>query len=377
MRSSRQAALLFAASAFAAHARQPPFLKALDLSYLAVLDCGGACSPFRPSAGAPPGDALAQAAAAGINAIRLRLWVNPSTHTASPWPAGNADYSYANLTNVGALAARARAANLSFWLDMHYSDTWADPGHQRQPAAWQGSTFDDLVLRVAEYTRASVAALVARGTPPAVVQVGNEITNGLLWAAGDCAQGGQLFVASGCGTSAQQWQRLARLVAAGVAAVRAAAPAAWVVLHTDLGNRLASKGGAAYIAQWYETLANAGVDDYDCVGLSFYPNWGSGGPANVALLAPVAAALGKPIVLAETAYPWRGGGAPGPFPFSPEGQRDYLRALLAAVAAQPWGVGVAYWGGEFYNQADGSGWSGLWDPNGVALPALAEAWRQG
>jgi hypothetical protein len=46
-------------------------------------------------------------------------------------------------------------------------------------------------------------------------------------------------------------------------------------------------------------------------------------------------------------------------------------AVLAAVAAQPWGAG----GGEFYNQADGSGWSGLWDPNGVALPALAEAWR--
>ena len=178
---SRAALLFFVAFAPAA-SRQPPFLKALDLSYLAVLDCGGACSPFRPFAGAPPGDALAQAAAAGINAVRLRLWVNPSPNTTSPWPTDNPDYTYANLSNVGALASRARAANLSFWLDLHYSDTWADPGHQSQPAAWQGLSFDDLVSRVAEYTRASVAALVARGTPPAVVQVGNEVTNGLLWA---------------------------------------------------------------------------------------------------------------------------------------------------------------------------------------------------
>ena len=372
---SRAALLFFAAFAPAA-SRQPPFLKALDLSYLAVLDCGGACSPFRPFAGAPPGDALAQAAAAGINAVRLRLWVNPSPNTTSPWPTDNPDYTYANLSNVGALASRARAANLSFWLDLHYSDTWADPGHQSQPAAWQGSSFDDLVSRVAEYTRASVAALVARGTPPAVVQVGNEITKGLLWApvGRDCADGGELFVASGCGSSAQQWQRLARLVAAGVAAVRAAAPDAWVVIHTDLGNRLA-KDGAAYISTWYAALASAGAGDFDGIGLSFYPNWGSGGPDNVQLLAPVAAALGKPIVLAETAYPWRDGGAAGPFPFSPAGQRDYLRALLAAVAAQSWGAGVAYWGGEFYDEADGSGWSGLWDPSGVALPALTDAWR--
>ena len=81
-------------------------------------------------------------------------------------------------------------------------------------------------------------------------------------------------------------------------------------------------------------------------------------------------------MLAETADPWRDGGAAGPFPFTQAGQRDYLRALLAAVAAEPWGAGVAYWGAEYYNITDGSGWSGLWGPDGVALPALTEAWAQ-
>ena len=375
MRARACIVLTAAAHLSLATAAPVPFLRALDLSYLARLDCGGACSPYRPAPGVAPSDALAQVAAAGVNAVRLRLWTNPSSDTANPWPANDADYTYANLSSVAALALRLKAHGLALWLDFHYSDVWADPSHQIKPAAWAPLPFAALVARVGGFTRDALAALAAQGTPPLVIQVGNEITAGAMWDAANCSDGGQLFVASGCGTSAEQFSRLAALVAAGLAAARAAAPAALLVVHTDLGNRLA-KDGAAYITTWYETLAAAGAADYDAVGLSFYPNWGSGGPENVALLSPVAAALGKPIVLAETAYPWRGGGAAGPFPFSPAGQRDFLRALLGNVSAQPWGAGVAYWGAEFYNQAAGSGWAGLWGPDGAALPGLLEAWQQ-
>lgn len=364
-----------AAPAAAALAGAGPlaFVKALDLSYLPVLDCGGACPPFSASAGGPKEDALAMAAARGINTVRVRLWVAPSADTPSPWPAGNADYTYANLSSVAAFARRIAAAKLSLWLDLHFSSVWADPGHQAKPAGWASST-RALADNVSAFTAHALGVLAAQGTPPSIVQVGNEITAGMLWAAGGapCADGGALF-AAGCNATAQ-WPRLAALVAAGVAAVRAAAPSAYVLIHTDLGNRLA-KDGAAYIVTWYSLLAAAGAADFDGIGLSFYPNWGSGPPANVQLLAAVADAFpGKGIILAETAFNWQGSGT-GPFPFTPAGQHDYLVALLAAVRALNGGAGLAYWGGEYFRFQAGSGWAALWDTTGVALPALS-AWAE-
>jgi len=367
--------LASAAGGGAPPAARPPFLKALDLSYLPVLDCSGACSPFRAAAGGPAADALALAAAAGVNAVRLRLWVDPSARTASPWPPGNADYTYANLTGVLAMARRLQAAGLLLWLDLHYSDVWADPGHQTKPAAWSALSLDALVQRVGDWTRAALAALAAQGTPPAVVAVGNEITAGMLWSAPPqpCAQGGALF-AAGCAAGAQ-WTALARLVAAGCAAVRAAAPAAAIQVHTDLGNRLA-RDGAGYIATFYQTLAAHGAADWDEIGLSFYPQWGAGNTSNVRLLGAVAAAFpGKRITLAETAYPHQDGSPGGQFPYTPAGQAAFLSALIGEVRAQPWGGGVAYWGGEFYNEPAGSGWAGLWGADGVSLPALTQPWR--
>lgn len=350
-----------------------PFLKALDLSYLGVLDCGGECSPFRARAGGPPVDALAQVAAAGVNAVRLRLWVNPSPRTPSPWPSDHADYTYANLSNVAALARRVQARGLALWLDLHFSDVWADPGHQTKPAAWAALTLVELTARVASWTGAAVAALVAQGTPPLVVQVGNEITAGLLWAAAPepCSQGGALFAAS-CDQAAQ-WAALRALVAAGCGAVRAAAPGATILIHTDLGNRL--PGGLAYINEWYTSLALPD-EVWDGIALSFYPNWGAGVTQNVLLLSAVKAAFPrKRLVLAETAYAYKDGPTGGQFPHTPRGQADYLISLLNETRAVG-GDGAAYWGGEFYYMADGSGWSGIWDEAGVPLPALTEPWRE-
>jgi arabinogalactan endo-1,4-beta-galactosidase len=79
------------------------------------------------------------------------------------------------------MATRIKNAEMGFLLDIHYSDTWADPGNQFKPAAWKDLTYDQLTEVVYRYTREVVTNLIIQGTDPDIVQIGNEITNGLLW----------------------------------------------------------------------------------------------------------------------------------------------------------------------------------------------------
>ena len=79
------------------------------------------------------------------------------------------------------MARRARRAGLRVLVDLHYSDFWADPGKQWTPAAWEGKSFPELKATFTAYTRGIVRSLAAQGTPPDMVQIGNEINPGMLW----------------------------------------------------------------------------------------------------------------------------------------------------------------------------------------------------
>jgi len=103
--------------------------------------------------------------------VRLRLWVDP--------PAG-----YSDLQSVLAMARRAKAAGMRILLDPHYSDFWADPQKQPTPAAWAGQDLPTLAATVRAYTRDALNALSAQGTPAQMLQLGNEIRNGILWPTG-------------------------------------------------------------------------------------------------------------------------------------------------------------------------------------------------
>jgi len=371
-----------AAAAPSAAVTARPFILGTDLSYLPMLDGGGggAASPFRARAGGPPGDALDMAAAGGATHVRLRLWVNPLARNPSGWPA-RGDDTYANLTGVLAMAARVAARGMRVWLDLHFSDTWADPGHQSKPRAWAAlPVAPDLAAAVAAHTDSALRALAAQGSPADVVQVGNEVSAGMLWAgAGEpCNAGGALF-ASGCNETSQ-WRVFGALVAAGLQAARAAQPDALIIVHTDLGNKLNTSWGAGYIVTWYSNLVAAtsaagGAALFDAIGLSAYPHWGFGDTSNVAKLSVVRAAFpDKAIVLCETSWPYQGDATPwDEFPLSPEGQVAFLRAITAQVRALEGGAGLAWWGAEYFNQSSGAGWTSLWDQGGVALPALG-AW---
>ena len=271
----------------------------------------------------------------GFDAIRLRLWHTP----AEP---------YHTLEQVKSMAGRIDAAGMEFLLDIHYSDTWADPGHQSAPAAWDGLAFEVLVDSVYQYSRHVVAALRAQGTAPHMVQIGNEIRPGMLWPAGRV--GGQY-------DTPEQWDRLATLLGAARQGILDGAgdhPPA-VMIHLDAG------GDNATCRWFFDHLAARGVE-FDAIGVSYYPKWHGTVAALRHNLADLAGRYEKDVYVVETAYPWTLGwqdeaanifGAPADlhagYPATVEGQSAFLRAVREAVRDVPAdrGRGVYYWSPEW------------------------------
>ena len=116
----------------------------------------------------------------GFNYIRLKLWNEPYDTDAAgrkiPYGAGTND-----LETTIALAKRVMAHGMGFLLNFHYSDFWADPGKQILPKAWRHLDCDSLAQAVYDFTRETLLALIQEGVKPSMIQIGNEVTNGLLW----------------------------------------------------------------------------------------------------------------------------------------------------------------------------------------------------
>jgi arabinogalactan endo-1,4-beta-galactosidase len=211
--------------------------RGVDVSSLASVESHGATF----AAGAAEGDALTLLRHAGIDAVRLRLWHTPAD-------------ANMRLPAMLRLAKRARALDMRLLLDLHYSDTWADPGHQTPPAAWQGLEPRVLADSTARWTRDVVAAFVAQGTPPAQVQIGNEVDHGMLWEIGRR------------GRDEASRARFAFLFARAADAARAACPTTRILLHVS--GSLSPRETIALC----EDLA-ARHASFDALGVSYYPLW--------------------------------------------------------------------------------------------------------
>jgi arabinogalactan endo-1,4-beta-galactosidase len=282
---------------------------------------------LRDSAGT--GDAFTILRRHGFTAVRLRLWHTPSG------AAGGLD-------EMLDLAKRARRSGMKLLLDLHYSDHWADPGRQNPPAAWRGLPFGTLADSVRRHTREVLATLVAQGTPPDLVQLGNEITSGMLW---DTGRVGGRF------DTPAQWRQLGTLLGEAARGVREVVPAARIVLHVDCA------GDAAGCRRFFDRISAEKVD-FDVVGLSYYPWWHGPLEGLERTLATLARAHERDVLIVETAYPWTLTPAhPGPhlvglrsqlhagFPATIEGQGRFLARLRDLVVATPKGrgIGVFYW----------------------------------
>jgi arabinogalactan endo-1,4-beta-galactosidase len=252
----------------------------------------------------------------GYGWIRLRLFHTP---TALP---NSLDYTIA-------LAKDAKKLGFKLLLDYHYADDWADPGKQPIPKAWQGKSHKELVQAVFEYTRDTIAAFRDAGVLPDMVQVGNEITNGMLWPDGKLPN---------------NWDNFAELVYAGINGVDAgrgngARPK--VMIHIDRGGDL--KGTKVFLDK-----LNSYDVPYDVIGQSYYPWWHGSLNDLRQNLQFMAAEYHKDIIVVEAAYNWRPGNYVNklaPFPESPEGQRTFLDELNRVVMETPdgRGKGVFWW----------------------------------
>ncbi|GAA2146699.1 glycoside hydrolase family 53 protein [Glycomyces algeriensis] len=336
----------------------PTPIRGADVSMTAEIEQLGAV--FR--ADGTPHDLFELLAAQGVNWIRLRLWVDPRDETGAPYLGGTND-----LATTVALARRAKAAGHAVLLDLHYSDFWTDPKKQSTPKAWRDLQGAALEARVHDWTSDVLAALEAAGAPPDMVQVGNEITNGMLWPEGRTPR----FIDAERrfdGEDPAAFDRLTGLLAAGTAAVREAGLAngagAQVMIHLDFG------GANELYRGWFDQATARGLD-FDVIGLSYYPYWHGTLQDLGANLNDLAGRYGKDLVVVETAYAWTGESPAGHhqvfkpelaeaggYPASPEGQTAFLRDLYATVDAVPGGrgLGIVYWEPAWL-PVDGTTWA--------------------
>jgi arabinogalactan endo-1,4-beta-galactosidase len=310
-----------------------------------------------------PGDAIAILRAHGSSGFRLRLFVNPN----------DSDVQVNDLDYTVRMATRIKAAGAKLLLDLHYSDTWADPGHQTTPAAWTGLGFDSLEQQVEGYTSGVIARLKKAGALPDVVQVGNEIDAGILWPLGQ--------VGGAAADTGAQWGRFTGLLKAGIRGVYDAlgpGDSVRIMLHY-------SQGGSVGGTQWFFDHMGAYGVPYDIIGLSYYPWWHGTLAALQANLLATGLRYGRDIMVVETSYPWRAGGwesmvtnsAAMSWAVSPAGQAQFARDLFAAVAATPGnhGAGVVWWYPESIQVPGLFVWGGgslaLFDSSGDVLPAAS------
>ena len=334
------------------------FIAGADLSHLAFFEGRGVV--YRENGQTQ--DALVLLKQRGLTCVRLRLF------TSSPAQAQADPYDYINnLAYTLPLAQRVKAAGFQFLLDFHYSDTWADPGHQRKPDAWTNLTFVQLVQQVHDYNSNTIAAFQAAGAMPDAVQIGNEISSGMIWPDGR--------VGSSYDTPTQ-WGQLGQLLNAAVQGIKDASGnvVPKIIVHID-------RGGDWSGTKWFfDNLAQQHVL-FDIIGESYYPFWQGPLDSLANCLTNAAQRYGKPVLVAETGFPWTnsvwGTNIVG-LPPSPAGQVAFLAALAAVEKRLPpdLNAGVLWWGAEYQHAPNvsegGFDSASFFDAEGNVLP-IAEA----
>ena len=304
----------------------------------------------------------------GLNAMRVRLFVNPSDYTGSDKdPNACQDLDY-----VKNLGKQIKDAGFDLILDFHYSDTWADPAKQWTPAAWVSLTDEQLYEKIYEYTKDALTQMCDAGATPDFIQPGNEISYGMLWGAYNASASSlkKCYV-----NSSANWDRFTTLLENAIKACREVCPDAKVILHTERVQQ------TNVLSNFYTKMKNANID-YDIIGLSYYPAWhGNLATLESALNAMTTAFPDKDIMIVETGYSYAWA-IPGTsfdyssvYPYTDAGQNSYTVDLISLLNKYDNVKGLFWWWMEYNaNGTSLSGWynAPLFDSrNGRATAALS------
>ena len=328
-----------------------------------------------------------------VDMIRLRIWNDP-------WSADHASYGAGenDAATTLEIAKRVSAKGMSVLLNFHYSDFWADPGKQIKPKAWAGLSVDELIQAVYDFTFGTMELFLQEGVNIGMVQVGNELSNGLLWPEG------RIDVDAESGA----YDNVAAFVSAGIRAVRKADPTIPVMIHLDNG------GNQELYRRWFDNYVTRG-ENFDLIGLSYYPFWHGTMDQLTDNMNAIAQRYHKDLIIAEVSMGYtmegyqdyeklpdseRKGYATKPslvanieFPMTKEGQADFMGTLLSRMeqVAEHRARGFFWWEPAWI-PVPGSGWAtpaslaymndpgpcgnewanqALFDYDGNVLPALA------
>ena len=333
----RPLSLVVAITCGSSLAKADDYAVGADLSFLAHAEANGRV--FKENGHPKPGLEIFKDH--GYNWIRLRLFHSP-------------DRLPNDLAYTIALAKEANRLGFKLLLNYHYSDTWADPQKQFIPQAWEGKSHEELTEAVFEYTRDTIAEFRKAGVMPEMVQIGNEVIGGMLWPDGRLPR---------------HWDQFADLTKAGIRGVdagRGEGPRPQIMIHIDRG------GDIAATKAFFDKCDDLNVE-FDVIGQSFYPWWHGTLDELRANLAFMAERYEKDIILVEVAYNWRPAEyreKPGPYPETPEGQKQFLEDVDRAVRATPNGRGKGIFWWEPAVVRGGIASRGMFDDDGNVLPVI-------
>lgn len=344
-----------------------------DISLLPEYENAGAV--YKDLSGAVIPDLLPWLKNQGMNAMRVRLFVNPDKYKEIYGNSSDPDLKYdpnacQDLEYITPVCKKIVDNGMDLMLDFHYSDTWADPAKQWTPIDWLGLSDEQLYQKIYDYTKETLETLKAQGIVPSFIQPGNEISYGMLWGEPGTSEPKKTFIGNDA-----NWERLGRLLSQAIKACREVCPEAKIIIHTE---RVADLDVEK---NFYNKMKSLGID-YDIIGLSYYPYFH--GDLNV--LDSSLAMLGqnfpdKRLMIVETgySYAWEVPGTSFDFSnkwaYSAVGQELFASQLVRVAERHPEVDGLFWWWLEYnaYNTSL-SGWynAPLFDSRtGQALPALA------
>ena len=217
----------------------------------------------------------------GVKSMRIRLWNNPYNNGIK-YLGGTCD-----IDNFLSLAKLAISKGYTIYLDFHYSDFWADPGKQTKPKAWEGLNFSELVNEVYQYTIDTLKLIKANGIDLEMIQVGNEITNGMLWPDGRLIEHGT--------NPRTNYENLSLLLKAGLNACKEIYPNALRMLHLER-----SYDKKTY-TEFFKEMEKYNAP-YEVIGASYYPYWHGTMDELMDNLTTQRKLFGKKLVIAEVGY---------------------------------------------------------------------------